>query len=113
MLVKGHRRVRPFSRRERMRLRPGGRGAWLVHKENSSEFEQMAWRWRMDITGATDLAETIDRPQSAGAKEPALGIVVSYGSSEAFRPALSAFVWGRKVEKRPPIPYGRWRDVDR
>jgi hypothetical protein len=67
-----------------------------------------------DSKGAKHVVSATDRPQFGPAtKEPVLGIVVSYGLSEAFRPTLAAFVWGRKVEKRPPIPYGRWREADR
>lgn len=42
-----------------------------------------------------------------------MGIVVSYGSGEFHRPSVSAFVWGKRIEKRASLRYGRWKETDR
>ena len=46
-------------------------------------------------------------------RKVAVGIVVSYGNEEHTRPSVSAFVWGRRVEKHLNLRYGRWKDADR
>lgn len=60
------------------------------------------------------MAAAAEHAREDGARrESALGIVVWCGAGESCRPPVSAFVWGRKLEKRPPIPYGRWKDAHR
>jgi hypothetical protein len=44
--------------------------------------------------------------------EHAVGIVVCWGAARQAgegRPAVRAFVWGKRIERRPTLAYGRWR----
>lgn len=48
-----------------------------------------------------------DRGRVKGRK-PA-GIVIKVVPAEEKKPAISAFVWGGKVQPAPTLPYGRWK----
>lgn len=43
-----------------------------------------------------------------GRREPA-GIVIHVAREAEKKPAISAFIWGGKVQPVPTLPYGRWR----
>lgn len=56
----------------------------------------------------------VDRSRRNGSdRKDAVGIIVSCGTEGHPRPSVTAFVWGRRVEKHQSLRYGRWKESDR